>query len=197
MLRFFMRKTARKYGRRIVFCLWLLYNKSLHNKEFEVIQMKAFLKLLEKNCTMDRDQLAAMAGMTREEVDSTIAKLEKEGIIRGYQALIDWESVEPERVSALIQVNVTPQTADGYDAIADQIMEYDEVESLYLMSGGFDFVVLLSNCTLREVAEFVARRLAPIDGVTGTATHFVLNRYKEQRVSFRKWNAPQERFVFE
>ena len=159
--------------------------------------MKKLLKLLEKNCTMDRGQMAAMAGMTRAELDEAVAKLEKEGIIRGYQALVDWERVEPERVSALIQVNVTPQTADGYDAIADQIMEYDEVESLYLMSGGFDFVVLLSDCTLREVAEFVARRLAPIDGVTGTATHFVLNRYKEQRVSFRKWNAPQERFVFE
>lgn len=159
--------------------------------------MKKLLKLLEKNCTMDRDQLAAMVGMTRSEVDSTIAKLEKEGIIRGYQALIDWECVEPDMVSALVQVNVTPQTTDGYDHIAEQLLQYDEVESLYLMSGGYDFVVLLSDCTLREVAEFVARRLAPIDGVTGTATHFVLNRYKEQRVSFRSWSAQQERFVFE
>ena len=164
----------------------------------EALDMKKkILKLLEKNCTMDRDQLAAMAGVTRDEVDDTIATLEKEGVIRGYQALIDWECVEPERVSALIQVNVTPQTADGYDAIAEQVQQYDEVESMYLMSGGYDFVVLLSDCSLREVAEFVARRLAPIDGVTGTSTHFVLNRYKEQRVSFRKWNAPQERFVFE
>ena len=159
--------------------------------------MKKLLKLLEKNCTMDRDQLAAMAGMTRAEVDGAIEKLEKEGIIRGYRALVDWETAEPEKVSALVQVNVTPQTTDGYDHIAEQILQYDEVESLYLMSGGFDFVVLLSDCTLREVAEFVARRLAPIEGITGTSTHFVLNRYKEQRVSFRKWSAPQERFVFE
>lgn len=159
--------------------------------------MKAFLKLLEKNCTMDRDQLAAMTGMTRAEVDSTIEKLEKQGVIRGYQALIDWECVEPDRVSALVQVNVTPQTADGYDTIAEQLLQYDEVESLYLMSGGYDFVVLLSDCTLREVAEFVARRLAPIEGVTGTATHFILNRYKEQHKSFRSWSAQQERFVFE
>lgn len=159
--------------------------------------MKKLLKLLEQDCTMPRDQLAAAAGMSREEVDAAIEKLEKDGVIRGYQALIDWEQVQPEAVTALIEVNVTPQTADGYDRIAERIYQYEEVESMYLMSGTFDMTVMVSGRTLREVAEFVNNRLAPIDGVTGTATHFILKRYKEQHLAFRKRKNKEERFVFE
>ena len=139
--------------------------------------MKKLLKLLEQDCTLSRDQLATMTGMTRQQVDDTIAACEKEGLIRGYQALIDWDRVTPDAVTAMIHVNVTPQTSAGYDRIAERIYQYDEVESLYLMSGTFDFSVMISGRTLREVAEFVSNRLAPIEGVTGTATHFILNRY--------------------
>lgn len=159
--------------------------------------MKKLLKLLEQDCTMPRDQLAAAAGMPREEMDAAIEKLEKDGVIRGYQALVDWEQVQPEAVTALIEVNVTPQTADGYDRIAERIYQYEEVESMYLMSGTFDMTVMVSGRTLREVAEFVNNRLAPIDGVTGTATHFILKRYKEQHLAFRKRKNKEERFVFE
>lgn len=159
--------------------------------------MKKLLKLLEQDCTMPRDQLAAAAGMSREEMDTAIEKLEKDGVIRGYQALVDWEQVQPEAVTALIEVNVTPQTADGYDRIAERIYQYEEVESMYLMSGTFDMTVMVSGRTLREVAEFVNNRLAPIDGVTGTATHFILKRYKEQHLAFRKRKNKEERFVFE
>lgn len=159
--------------------------------------MKKLLKLLEQDCTVSRDQLATMTGMTRQQVDETIAACEKDGLIRGYQALVDWDRVAPDSVTALIHVNVTPQTSAGYDRIAERIYQYDEVESLYLMSGTFDFSVMISGRTLREVAEFVSNRLAPIEGVTGTATHFILNRYKEQHLTFRKRKSQEERFVFE
>jgi len=159
--------------------------------------MKKLLKLLERDCTMPRDQLAAAAGMTLEEVDANVAQLEQEKIILGYQALVDWEQVQPEAVTALIQVNVTPQTADGYDRIAERIYQYEEVESMYLMSGSYDMTVMISGRTLREVAEFVSNRLAPIEGVTGTATHFILKRYKEQHLAFQKRKNKEERFVFE
>ena len=159
--------------------------------------MKKLLKLLERDCTMSRDQLAAATGMTQEEVNAAVEKLEKDKIIRGYQALIDWDQVQPEAVTALIQVNVTPQTADGYDRIAERIYQYEEVESMYLMSGTYDMTVMISGRTLREVAEFVNNRLAPIEGVTGTATHFILKRYKEQHLAFQKRKNKEERFVFE
>ena len=159
--------------------------------------MKKLLKLLEQDCTLSHDQLATMTGMTRQQVDDAIAECEKEGLIRGYQALIDWDRVNPDAVTALIHVNVTPQTSAGYDRIAERIHQYDEVESLYLMSGTFDFSVMISGRTLREVAEFVSNRLAPIEGVTGTATHFILNRYKEQHLTFRKRKGQEERFVLE
>ena len=159
--------------------------------------MKKLLKLLEQDCTMPRDQLAAAAGLTRAEADAAIAEYEKEKIIRGYQALIDWDQVQPEAVTALIEVNVTPQSADGYDRIAERIYQYEEVESMYLMSGSYDMTVMISGRTLREVAEFVSNRLAPIEGVTGTATHFILKRYKEQHLAFQKRKNKEERFVFE
>lgn len=159
--------------------------------------MKKLLKLLERDCTMPREQLAVAADMTLEEVNTTMELLEKDKIIRGYQALIDWDQVQPEAVTALIAVNVTPQTSDGYDRIAERIYQYEEVESLYLMSGTYDMTVMISGRTLREVAEFVNNRLAPIEGVTGTATHFILKRYKEQHLAFQKRKEKEERFVFE
>ena len=159
--------------------------------------MKKMLELLEQDCTISRDHLAAAAGMTREEVDKAIEQCEKEGIIRGYQALIDWDQVQPDAVTALIEVSVTPQSINGYDRIAERIYQYEEVESLYLMSGSFDFTVMISGRTLREVAEFVSNRLAPIEGVTGTATHFILKRYKEHHLTFRRRKTLEERFVYE
>lgn len=159
--------------------------------------MKKLLKLLERDCTMPRDQLAAAADMTVEEVDQTISGLEQNKIIRGYQALVDWDQVQPEAVTALIEVSVTPQSEAGYDRIAERIYQYEEVESMYLMSGTYDMTVMISGRTLREVAEFVSNRLSTIEGVTGTATHFILKRYKEQHLAFQKRKNKEERFVFE
>jgi len=159
--------------------------------------MKKLLKLLERDCTTPRDQLAAAADMTVEEVNQAISGLEQNKIIRGYQALVDWDQVQPEAVTALIEVNVTPQSEAGYDRIAERIYQYEVVESMYLMSGTYDMTVMISGRTLREVAEFVSNRLSTIEGVTGTATHFILKRYKEQHLAFQKRKNKEERFVFE
>ncbi|MEG0764748.1 MAG: Lrp/AsnC family transcriptional regulator [Pseudoflavonifractor sp.] len=158
--------------------------------------MTKLLKLLEQDCTLTHEQLAAMAEMSVSEVDAAIQKYEAEKVILGYKAIVDWNSTDREAVTALIEVKVTPQREEGFDRIAERIYQYDEVESLYLMSGAFDFTVIISGRSLREVAQFVGDRLAPLDGVTGTATHFILKKYKEKHLIFEK-QAPGEReFIF-
>ena len=117
--------------------------------------------------------------MTEAQVKDELRQLEESGAILGYQAIIDWDRVKRESVTALIEVKVVPQSLDGFDRIAERIYQYDEVESMYLMSGAFDLTVIISGRTLREVAQFVGERLAPLEGVTGTATHFILKKYKE------------------
>ena len=128
--------------------------------------MTKLLQLLESDCTLTPEQLAAMTQKSVEEVKAAIAQLEKEKIIRGYQAVIDWDKTDRENVTALIEVKVIPQRGDGFDRIAERIYQYDEVESVYLMSGAFDFTVIISGRTLREVAQFVSEKLAPLEGVT-------------------------------
>ena len=121
------------------------------------------LELLEQDCTMSKEQLAAAAGMPLEEAKAAIKKYEDERVILGYQAIIDWDRIRRETVTALIEVNVTPQSIDGFDRIAERIYQYDEVESMYLMSGSFDLTVIISGRSLREVAQFVGERLAPLE----------------------------------
>ena len=123
--------------------------------------MTKLLQLLESDCTLTPEQLAAMTQKSVEEVKAAIVQLEKEKIIRGYQAVIDWDKTDRENVTALIEVKVIPQRGDGFDRIAERIYQYDEVESVYLMSGAFDFTVIISGRTLREVAQFVSEKLAP------------------------------------
>ena len=108
-----------------------------------------------------------------------IAQMEKEGIIRGYYTLINWDNTNDERVSALIEVKVTPQRGIGFDKIAERISKFDEVKSVYLMSGGFDFTVILEEKTMKEIAQFVTSKLSTLDEVLNTATHFVLKKYKD------------------
>ncbi|MBR5451800.1 MAG: Lrp/AsnC family transcriptional regulator [Clostridia bacterium] len=137
------------------------------------------LKLLSQNARYDLSDLAVMAGLTEDEAKKEIAEMEKEGLIRGYKAVIDWERLDSAKVSALIELKVTPQSDFGFEALAEKIAKYGEVESVYLMSGGFDFCVMVKGKTFQEVAMFVAKKLAPMSGVVSTATHFVLRRYKE------------------
>ena len=158
--------------------------------------MHTLLELLEQDCTQPTAQLAAQAGMTEAEVEKERARLEEDGAILGYQAIIDWDRVKRENVTALIEVKVVPQSIDGFDRIAERIYQYEEVESMYLMSGSFDLTVIISGRTLREVAQFVGERLATIEGVTGTAPHFILKKYKEKHLVFRRPEPQEREFVF-
>ena len=158
--------------------------------------MKKLLQLLEDDCTLTRAQLASMTGMSEEEVAAAIRKYEEDKVILGYQAVVDWNSTDRESVTALIEVKVTPQREEGFDRVAERIYQYDEVESVYLMSGSYDLTVIVTGRTLHEVARFVSDRLAPLEDVTGTATHFILKKYKDKGLIFEK-QAPGEReFIF-
>ena len=148
--------------------------------------MKKLLELLEADSTLTREQLASMTGMTVEQVNEEIRKKEQEKIILGYQAVVDWDRTDREAVTALIEVKVTPQRGEGFDRVAERIYQYDEVESVYLMSGSYDLTVIISGRTLKEVAQFVGQRLATLEDVTGTATHFILHKYKEKHLIFEK-----------
>lgn len=146
--------------------------------------MEKLLKLLDTDARMTDAQLAVMTGMTEEQVRAQIAQREKEGVIRAYKALIDWDRTDREYVTALIELKVTPKRDRGFEELAEVIMRFDEVESIYLMSGGYDFSILVTGRTFKDVAMFVAKRLATLDSVISTATHFVLRRYKEHNVIF-------------
>lgn len=148
--------------------------------------MKSLLELLENDSTLTAEQLAVMIGGDVEEIKTLIRKYEKDGTIVGYKTLIDWDKTDREMVSALIELKVEPQLDRGFDEIAERICNYPEVESVYLMSGGFDIAVMIEGKTLREVAFFVAEKLSTIKAVTATATHFVLRKYKDKNTIYRR-----------
>lgn len=158
--------------------------------------MTKLLKLLEQDCTLTNEQLSAMTGLSAEEVAAVIQQYEQNRIILGRKAIVDWDRTDLESVTALIEVKVTPQRGEGFDRVAERIYQFDEVESLYLMSGSFDFTVILSGRTLKEVALFVGERLAPLEHVTATATHFILKKYKEKHVVFEKREEQEREFIF-
>lgn len=137
------------------------------------------LKLLSSNARYTAQQLAAMLGKEEREIKEEIARLEKKGIIRGYKTVIDWDKLDDAYVSAIVQLNVVPKADLGFEEVAEKIMSYKEVESVYLISGSYDLNVVVKGKTLQDVARFVARELATVDSVTSTATHFVMRRYKE------------------
>lgn len=140
------------------------------------------LKLLCRNARYTHEELAAMIGCDVKSVTAEIEKLEKEGIIRGYKAVIDWDQLDGSYVSAIIELNVVPKAGLGFEEVAEKVMSFHEVESVYLMSGVYDLNVVVKGKTLQDVARFVARELATIDSVTSTTTHFVMRRYKEMDV---------------
>ena len=146
--------------------------------------MEKLLKLLDSNARLTTDQLAVMLGRTEKEVAQQIAELEQSGVIRAYKALIDWDRTDREYVTAIIELRVSPKRDSGFESIAQAIMRLEEVESVYLMSGGYDLSVVVTGRTFQEVAMFVAKRLSPMEAVLSTATHFVLRRYKDRGVMF-------------
>ena len=137
------------------------------------------LTFMEKNSRVDLKDLAVMLGVDEVTVANEIADMEKEGIICGYHTLIDWDKTGEEKLTAVIEVKVTPQRGLGFDKVAERIYNYAEVDSVYLISGGFDFMVMIEGKTMRDVAQFVSDKLSPLDTVLSTATHFVLKKYKD------------------
>ena len=137
------------------------------------------LAAIDKNSKISASDLAIMLGAAEEEIVSLIKQMEDDSVICGYPTLINSDKIECERVTALIELKVTPQRGLGFDKIAERIYQFNEVQSVYLMSGGFDLTVILEGRTMREVANFVSEKLAPMDAILSTATHFVLKKYKE------------------
>ena len=148
--------------------------------------MNELLKLLEKDARLTPEMLAAMLDKEVGDDKAMIDEYEKNGTIVGYNALIDWEKTDREYVTALIELKITPQRDLGFDRVAERIYNYNEVQSLYLMSGGFDLCVVIEGKTMREVALFVAEKLAPMESVISTATHFVLRKYKDKGLIMKR-----------
>ena len=140
---------------------------------------KKILKLLKEDARFSAAEIAAMVGKTEKEVASAIAEMENSGIIVKYTAVVNTEKTGEDYVDALIEVKVTPQPRRGFDAIAEEIYRLEEVKAVYLMSGTYDLAITLESKTMRDVSLFVSERLAPIDAVIGTATHFIMKQYKE------------------
>lgn len=147
--------------------------------------MDEILKLLEDNATYTAEQLAAMCDRDEAEIAEKIKKFEKDGVILGYKALVDWDKTEREYVSAFIEVKITPKHDFGFDKVARTISQYPEVQSVYLMSGVFDLAVLIEGKTLREVAYFVTHKLSTLEDVLSCSTHFVLRKYKDKGVEYK------------
>ncbi len=137
------------------------------------------LSIIEKNSRIGLNELAVMLGTSEDEVLKELETLEKENIICGYHTLIDWEKTSIEKVTALIEVRVTPQRGQGFDKIAQRIYNYPEVKAVYLISGGFDLLVILEEKSLREIANFVSDKLSTLESVLSTGTHFILKKYKD------------------
>ncbi len=137
------------------------------------------LQIIEKNSRIDLGELAVILGAEEIELANELKKMEEEGVICGYHTLIDWEKTNIDKVSALIEVRVTPQRGQGFDNIAERIYKYPEVNAVYLISGGYDLLVSLEGKSLKEVSSFVSDKLSTLDSVLSTATHFILKKYKD------------------
>lgn len=151
----------------------------------------SIIAILEKNARLSTDDIAKMLGIKEKEVIKLIGELEADKIICGYNAIINWDKVNNEKVDALIELKVTPQRGTGFDKIATRIAKFDEVDSVYLLSGGYDFMVEIKGRSMKEVSQFVFDKLATLDTVQSTATHFVLRKYKDHGISFE--DKPKEK----
>ena len=141
--------------------------------------MEALIDLLQQNALMPRAEMAKLLDLEVDELNKTIAQLESDGVILGYQAIINREKWETDKVTAVIEVKITPERDGGFDRIASRIAKFEEVQSCYLVSGGYDLLIIVEAANLRQAAAFVAEKLSTIDAVQATATHFRLKTYKE------------------
>lgn len=147
--------------------------------------MEEILNILDKEKgNVSRAKIAQMLGMEEKEVADKIEKMEKENVIVGYKTIVNWDKTDKDVVVALIELRITPQRGEGFDKVAERIYKYPQVKSLYLMSGAYDLAVTIEGKSMKEVALFVAQKLAPMDSIISTATHFVLKKYKEGGIVF-------------
>ena len=147
--------------------------------------MEEILNILDKEKgNVSRAKIAQMLGMEEKEVADKIEKMEKENVIVGYKNIVNWDKTDKDVVVALIELRITPQRGEGFDKVAERIYKYPQVKSLYLMSGAYDLAVTIEGKSMKEVALFVAQKLAPMDSIISTATHFVLKKYKEEGIVF-------------
>lgn len=153
------------------------------------------LELLDKNNKLSAEQIAAMLGKPETAVAAEIKSMEDEQIICGYNTLINWDKTDREFVTALIEVKVTPQRDEGFDKIAKRIYMFDEVKSVFLMSGAYDLLVMLEGNNIKETAHFVSNKLSTLDSVISTSTHFVLKKYKDHGVILEKNKKGDERMI--
>ena len=144
------------------------------------------LRIIEKNSRVEISELAIRLGESEIDVANALKQLEEEGVICGYHTMINWENTTDEKVTALIEVKVTPQRGEGFDHMAERIYNYPEVQSVYLISGAYDLLVILEGKTLQEVASFVSSKLSTLDTVISTATHFILKKYKDDGIIFEQ-----------
>ena len=147
--------------------------------------MEEILNILDKEKgNVSRAKIAQMLGMEEKEVADKIEKMEKENVIVGYKTIVNWDKTDKDVVVALIELRITPQRGEGFDKVAERIYKYPQVKSLYLMSGAYDLAVTIEGKSMKEVALFVAQKLAPMDSIISTATHFVIKKYKEEGIVF-------------
>ena len=156
---------------------------------------RLILEILENNSRISVEDLAAMLGKTPEDIMEAMAEMEEENITCGYSTLINWDKTDREYVTAMIEVKVTPQRDRGFDKIAERIYGFDEVKSVYLMSGGFDLLVMMEGKNIREISFFISNKLSTLDSVLSTATHFVLKKYKDHGVVLEKKDTEDERMI--
>jgi len=156
---------------------------------------KDILSLLEKNAKLTAEEIAVYTGVPEADVRAEIEKMEKEQIICGYGAFINWKRVDNEHLTALIEVKVTPSRGKGFKRIAERIYRFDEVKAVYLMSGAYDLAVIIEGRSLNEIAAFVSDKLAPLESVLSTATHFVLNKYKDHGIIFNEQGDKDGRMI--
>jgi DNA-binding Lrp family transcriptional regulator len=158
--------------------------------------MDDILLMLERDSRLSTKQIAVALGREEADVQAAIEKYEQDGTILKYTALINRDNLEKEHVTAMIEVKISPQLGVGYDRIAQRIYQYDEVDSLYLMTGSYDLLVTMTVKAMKDVAVFVYEHLASIEGVTSTATRFIMKKYKEQNCVFVKNPEQEERLHF-
>lgn len=165
------------------------------DKEKDNMIRERILELLDKDSKLTAKEIAALINESEDDVAQSIKEMEDEHIICGYNTLINWDKTSRELVTAIIEVKVTPQRGDGFDKIAERIYRHKEVRSVYLMSGAYDFCIILEEKTLKEIAFFVSDKLSPIDAVISTATHFVLKSYKDHGIIMEKKGTTDKRML--